>query len=191
MTQLDRINRAIADGDKTLDLSGMGITSLDPAISGATHIDTLLVQDNALTSLAGIGALTNLRLINACNNQIASLTSEIGNCTQLRILRLANNPLPATGLPTEISSCTQLRIFGLRQCVMDAIPAEIASLATIEKFYMGGNTITAPDLNPLDSLPNLKVLGLAGTGKSDTDLPVGTKSRLDNKTLEAFFILPT
>jgi len=63
-----RIRHAKRGNEKTLDLSGLGLTDIPVDITQLTMLETLNVSNNKLKSLARVEQLPNLREINASNN---------------------------------------------------------------------------------------------------------------------------
>jgi internalin A len=63
-----KIRSAKRGNEKSLDLSGMGISDLPPDITQLTNLETINLANNKLTSLRKLEQLPNLREINASNN---------------------------------------------------------------------------------------------------------------------------
>jgi Leucine-rich repeat (LRR) protein len=72
-----KIRHAKRGNERSLDLSGLGMTELPVDITQLTMLETLNISNNKLTSLKRIEALPNLREVNASNNQIMNLHPEI------------------------------------------------------------------------------------------------------------------
>jgi len=98
----------------TLDLHGRGLTSVSSSVFENTALEELNLSDNMLTgALPGeIRHLSNLRVLDASDNQMTGVPAEIGQLSRLEVLDLSNNAL--TGLPNELGNLTSLRQFDLR-----------------------------------------------------------------------------
>lgn len=117
---------------KFLDLSHNKIERLPDELSKLKELQTLKVNVNQLTDFPDVSTLTSLHIlnishnklsalpdgicsehlvhlsqINASNNQITSLPSELSSLPHLNSLHLANNQLQE--LPNELSECTKLK----------------------------------------------------------------------------------
>ena len=68
-----KIRHAKRGNEKSLDLSGQGMTELPVDLLQLTMLESLNVSNNKLTSLKKIESLPNLREVNASHNMIASL----------------------------------------------------------------------------------------------------------------------
>lgn len=63
-----KIRHAKRGNEKSLDLSGMGMTELPPDLLQLTMLESLNISNNKLSSLRKIESLPNLREVNASNN---------------------------------------------------------------------------------------------------------------------------
>ena len=68
-----KIRHAKRGNEKTLDLSGYGISELPSDIMQLSMLEVLVVSNNKLTNLRKVESLPNLRVIDASNNNITSL----------------------------------------------------------------------------------------------------------------------
>ena len=75
-------------------------------IVGGGHTPTteMNVSEQNLTALDGL--VPHLIKINAADNKLAQISTEIGVCTELMVLDVSGNEL--TALPAEIGSCKAL-----------------------------------------------------------------------------------
>mgnify|MGYP000032362811 CR=1 FL=1 len=88
-----RIRHAKRGNERTLDLSGMGLSEIPVDVTQLTMLETLNVSNNKLTSLRRCEQLPNLREINAQNNSIAQLHPELQEMYCLDTLNLVGNPV--------------------------------------------------------------------------------------------------
>ena len=68
-----KIRHATRGNERSLDLSGFGISELPTDLLQLTMLEVLIVKDNKLTNLRKVESLPNLRVIDASNNNITSL----------------------------------------------------------------------------------------------------------------------
>lgn len=68
-----KIRHAKRGNEKSLNLSGLGLTDIPVDITQLIHLEVLDVSNNKLTNLRRVEQLPNLREINASNNLISSL----------------------------------------------------------------------------------------------------------------------
>ena len=95
-----------------LDLGGIKLRTLSTALFAFTHITSLYVNHNALTSLPpSIATLRQLTLLDATANELTSIPPEIGVLCKLKDLLLFDNHL--TTLPPEIGTLYQLETLGI------------------------------------------------------------------------------
>ena len=66
-----KIRHAKRGNERSIDLSGMGLTEIPADIGQLTALEVINLSGNRLTNLRGIEELQALRSINASNNQIA------------------------------------------------------------------------------------------------------------------------
>lgn len=104
----------LAPGERTLDLSGTGLTSVPMDTFSRTDLDVLDVSNNKLTGAlpSQIGNLTNLKTLDASDNQMTGVPAEVRMLRDLQVLDLSNNRI--TGLPMELGDLTQLKVLDLR-----------------------------------------------------------------------------
>jgi len=88
-----KIRHAKRGNERSLDLSGMGLSEIPVDITQLTMLEIINVSNNKLTSLRRVEQLPNLREINAANNQIAQLHTEIQDMYCLDTLNLVGNPI--------------------------------------------------------------------------------------------------
>ena len=88
-----KIRHAKRGNEKTLDLSGFGMSELPSDLLQLTMLEVLVVSNNKLTNLRKIESLPNLRVVDASNNNITALHSEILDMYSLDTLYLFGNPI--------------------------------------------------------------------------------------------------
>lgn len=98
---------------KSLDLSGQGLNKLPSYVLDETSLEELNISHNNLTGAlpAEIRHLSNLKVLDASDNQMTGVPAEIGQLEKLEILDLSNNKL--TGLPYEMGNLRNLKTLNL------------------------------------------------------------------------------
>ena len=88
-----KIRHAKRGNERTLDLSGMGITELPVEITQLTMLESLNLTNNKLQHLKRIEQLPNLKEVDASNNSIISLHKEMMDMFSIETLKLYGNPI--------------------------------------------------------------------------------------------------
>lgn len=118
---------------------------------------------------ASLGALTELRALDAHGLDLAALPPEIGELRSLRELRIYRNRL--SELPPSIGDLASLETLALHENDIAWLPESMEALARLQNFYLGENPIDALPLW-LAELPiaRLDVRNLAQTPGSTSNL---------------------
>jgi CCR4-NOT transcription complex subunit 6 len=96
----------------TIDMGGMNLKNLSPALFRYDFLTTLYIPHNALSDLpAAVCKLANLTLLDASSNKLTSLPAEVGLLTRLRDLFLFDNHL--TSLPPQLGTLHLLDTLGV------------------------------------------------------------------------------
>jgi internalin A len=162
MTQdelLRLIDQAVAEGWKTLDLTGKQLTELHPQIGQLKNLQSLNLSHNQLISLpTEIGQLTNLQSLYLSSNQLANLPLEIGQLCNLQSLELNANKLMS--LPLTIGQLGSLRSLELANNELKRLISEIGELHNLQFLDLGSNNLsTLP--SEIGQLKNLQSLDLS------------------------------
>ncbi len=88
-----RIRHAKRGNEKSLDLSGLGLSEIPVDVTQLTMLESLNVSNNKLNNLRRVECLPNLREVIANNNQIAQLHIELQDMYCLDTLSLVGNPI--------------------------------------------------------------------------------------------------
>ena len=88
-----KIRHAKRGNEKTLDLSGFGMSELPSDLLQLTMLEVLIVKENKLTNLRKVESLPNLRVIDASNNNITMLHQEMLDMYSLDTIYLYGNPI--------------------------------------------------------------------------------------------------
>jgi CCR4-NOT transcription complex subunit 6 len=101
-----------------LDLGGIRIKNLSSAMFSFTHLTSLYINHNVLTSIPpAINNLRHLTLLDATGNELTSIPPELGVLWRLKELLLFDNHL--TTLPAELGSLYKLEMLGIEGNPMD------------------------------------------------------------------------
>lgn len=152
-----KIDRAIQDGESTLDLSEMGIESLPLAICKLVTVRELDLSRNRLTKLPdGISNLASLQLLDLHKNQLKRLPESIGSLSTLQSMLIYDNHLDC--LP-EISGLTSLERLDLDKNRLRDLPSGIGMLGNLRILSAADNCLSS--LPPsIGGLKNLSFLNL-------------------------------
>jgi Leucine-rich repeat (LRR) protein len=91
---VSRIEHAIRTGARSLDLSGLGLTSLPPGIGKLQSLEQLHVDNNRLVCLPSeISNLKKLWELTAGHNELESVPAEIWQMPGLQVISLESNKI--------------------------------------------------------------------------------------------------
>ncbi|XP_035217457.1 E3 ubiquitin-protein ligase LRSAM1-like isoform X2 [Stegodyphus dumicola] len=102
--------------------------------------ETLLLQNNQLTSLQGGGSLTDLshlQVLNLMNNKLSSLPEDIGHLTHLQDLNVENNRLKK--LPVSFRNLQNLHYLNLKGNKLTAFPMSVCLLLNLQSLNICDN----------------------------------------------------
>lgn len=95
-----------------LDLGGIHLKTLAPSLFAFSHVTSLYINHNSLTSLpAAVSQLRALTVLDATGNQLRSIPAELGMITSLKELLLFDNLI--SDLPPELGTLYQLDTLGI------------------------------------------------------------------------------
>jgi Leucine-rich repeat (LRR) protein len=87
---------------KTVNLGNNQITEFPTMFAGLTHLDMLDLSRNKITTIPAAAKDLYCTELNLNQNQISSIAEELAQCTKLKTLRLEENCLQITSIPTKI-----------------------------------------------------------------------------------------
>lgn len=169
---------------RDLKLGNNGLVGpLDPRITELTHLETLDLQHNKLTSLPeGVIDLIRLRVLNITSNEFASLPFDSLERLPLIEVFAAKNKLSGTLIGPDVGCLSQLQI-------LDVTGNSLSSLATSETLKLPSLHQLSISSNRLTALPNLaswiSLRTLTAEDNNLTSIPEGfvTLSSLKNVDL--------
>lgn len=173
---IEMIDRAIRDEVTELNLSGLGIAELPPAVGQIVSLRELDLSRNQLTNFPlSICHLNSLKMLNLSGNQLSELPSEISLLKALVHINLAGNRL--TTLPAEIKYLSNLTTLILSENHLTSLPVEIGQLRGLTTFYVVNNQIS--ELLPeIGELRNLASFDLSGNRLAELPDEIGRLDRL-------------
>jgi hypothetical protein len=122
-----RLDAMTARDGRTLDWSGLGLTSLPECIGHFVAIRQLNIARNVLTVLPdSITQLRKLQRLNLEGNQLTGLPAQLHRLGALRELRLCNNRLTNGG--TDFSGMSGLLELHLARNALSLTPADLGNL---------------------------------------------------------------
>lgn len=87
---------------KTVNLSNNQILEFPAMFAGLTHLDMLDLSRNKITVISSAAKDLFCTELNLNQNQISSIAEELSQCTKLKTLRLEENCLTITAIPTKL-----------------------------------------------------------------------------------------
>ncbi len=172
-------------------------------LAGCTGLETLSMQNSIVSTLHGIGNLTNLRNLNLNNGGMLTDIADVAFLTKLESLSL--NAVPAEldavnglanlrylgashrsgGVPigtlASLPSLTELDLSS--SSITDADLAGLIGLTALRSLLMQNSLVS--DLTPLSSLVNLTHLTISGAANAITLDALGSLSRLEDLQAES------
>jgi internalin A len=137
-----RIETAIRERTRELDLSGLKLRDLPESFGRLTGLQKLNLSDNQLTSLPeSLGRLTGLRELDLYVNQLTSLPESLGQLTDLQTLDLGRNQL--TSLPEPLGKLTGLQTLNLFANQLTSLPEWLGKLTNLQYLNLYANQLTS------------------------------------------------
>ncbi|TFK91615.1 adenylate cyclase-like protein [Polyporus arcularius HHB13444] len=150
------------------------IRSLPESLGGLSRLRHLSCSNNHLFTLpSSIGRLQWLETLEAHNNDLSELPMSLWNCSSLQVINVTSNVISTWNLPpgsidlevavlhawgSTVSLLSDRKASNGSITSGTALPALASSL---EKLYVGENSLTADSLHPLALLKELRVLNLS------------------------------
>ncbi len=125
---------------KKLNLEFNNLKIIPDELGGLKNLNFLYLAVNNLSELNTIIGKLDLHHLSLGNNQLTSLPSEIGNCSNLMQLQLSNNKL--ISLPPEISNLGMLENLWCESNQLKTLPDAISSLTGLKNAYFDKNYLT-------------------------------------------------
>lgn len=148
----------------SLDLSGMGLTSIPEEITQLRGLTQLNLSENNLTTLPeSITQLTNLSYLDLSKNSISALPNSVTQLTKLQKLNLHYNNL--IELPGNLVKLENLEVLNLSDNSLTSLPNTIGDLKNLQELNLYYNSLRSlPDT--IGKLTNLQSLNLSDNNLS-------------------------
>jgi internalin A len=92
---LDRIEQAKRSMSNSLELPGLGLTSVPGSLAELRNLRLLSLRANQITAIPDfLAELTNLKFLDLSDNQITTIPDSLAQLVKIQVLRLGHNPLP-------------------------------------------------------------------------------------------------
>jgi Leucine-rich repeat (LRR) protein len=134
-----------------LNLKGLELTDLPPAIGQLTNLRTLYLSTNYLKSLPPeMENLSNLSYLSLRFNPLGNVPSVVSKLTGLTHLDLGDTKL--TEVPAEIGNLTSLEEISLGTNLLTALPEEMKKLSGLNVIWVNNNYLDGATVQNLESM---------------------------------------
>lgn len=106
----------------------------------ASEIRSLIINDRGIKSLEGIGIFKNIIYLDASNNEIDKIPSDIANLKNLRILVLNNNKL--SSIDDSVMNLVNLEVLSANGNSITKLSNKIGNLTKLEQLQLQNNLLT-------------------------------------------------
>lgn len=169
MNQVEqRIQNALENNKKNLDLSSLELTSLPDSfleiapsleiltlahngfinlprkLSACLNLKVLVLDNNKLVDLHGLSSLQKLNNLSVNRNELTYFPTDILELKSLEILWMNENKM--TSIPQGILELKKLKSLSLSDNSIEILPAEIAQLRELENIYLTRNPLKTPPI---------------------------------------------
>lgn len=151
-----------------LDLSNKKHRVMPQEIAQAKSLKTLIMNKCGMYKLVdNIGELSNLQIVDAKYNYLATLPESMAQLKQLKYLNLSKNSL--SHVPEAITKLKNLQVLDLSHNEITSLPYAIRGLQKLKRLDISHNKITRlPE--SINLLPNLEVLIISDNQLSELPL---------------------
>lgn len=135
---------------ETLSLNGNRIQQLPPSLGQLKALRTLSLSGNHIAEFpSGLGTLRQLDLLDLSHNKIQSIPADV---FELQAIEINLNQNQISLLPPEISRCPRLKVLRLEEnCLeLSSIPTSVLKDSQVSLFSVEGNLFEVKTLRDLD-----------------------------------------
>ncbi|KAI0743632.1 adenylate cyclase-like protein [Daedaleopsis nitida] len=173
LSTLDDLALAQLTSLEVLHIDHNSIRSLPESLGALSHLKHLSCSNNHLFKLpSSIGQLQWLETLEAHNNDLSELPMSLWNCSSLQVINVTSNVISAWNLPPgsidlEVALThawvSTVSLLSDRKVSNGSITGSVLPVlaSSLEKLYVGENSLTADSLHPLALLKELRVLNLS------------------------------
>jgi Leucine-rich repeat (LRR) protein len=143
---------------KSLSFQSLNMSTLPAGIGRISELKVLRLENNKLKHLPDdIGELHELIFLRLDNNRLKTIPSSFGLLKRLTWLLLHNNQI--NSLPPEIKGLKKLEFLSLEHNRLDSLPPELGRLARLVRLNLDHNLISVlpPEIGRLHSLTALRL----------------------------------
>lgn len=139
------IRECIDNGGESLDLKGLGLTSLPEHFGNLHQLKELDLSNNTLGELPRSAEnLKKLEVLNLENNAMLEFPPVIGGMKALRVLSLAQNILTSLGSISRYSDqFRNLEVLNLGKNAIENFSLNLSDFAKLQELYLNNNRLTA------------------------------------------------
>ncbi|KAI0355695.1 L domain-like protein [Trametes cingulata] len=173
LSTLDDLALAQLTALEVLHIDHNSIRSLPESLGGLSRLKHLSCSNNHLYTLpSSIGRLQWLETLEAHNNDLSELPMSLWNCSSLQVINVTSNVISTWSLPPgsidlEVAVshawASSISLLSDRKGSSSSITGSTlpALASSLERLYVGENSLTADSLHPLALLKELRVLNLS------------------------------
>lgn len=173
LSTLDDLALAQLTALEKLYIDHNSIRSLPESLGGLSRLKHLSCSNNHLFTLPStIGRLQWLETLEAHNNDLSELPMSLWDCPSLQVINVTSNVISMWNLPpgsidlegAAFQWGSTVSLLSDRKASNGSImtgPTLPALASSLEKLYVGENSLTADSLHPLALLKELRVLNLS------------------------------
>ncbi|KAI0369704.1 L domain-like protein [Pilatotrama ljubarskyi] len=173
LSTLDDLALAQLTALEVLHIDHNSIRSLPESLGGLSRLKHLSCSNNHLYTLpSSIGRLQWLETLEAHNNDLSELPMSLWNCSSLQVINVTSNVISTWSLPPgsidlEVAAshawASSISLLSDRKGSSSSITGSTlpALASSLERLYVGENSLTADSLHPLALLKELRVLNLS------------------------------
>lgn len=135
---------------ETLSLNGNRIQQLPPTMGQLKALRTLSLAGNQISEFpSGLGTLRHLDLLDLSRNQIQNVPAEV---SELQAIEINLNQNQISVLSAEVSQCPRLKVLRLEEnCLeLSSIPSSILTQSQVSLFSVEGNLFEVKMLRDME-----------------------------------------
>lgn len=133
-----------------LDLSGQNYSMIPEDVFKYQNLSALILNNNPITSLAGINKLSHLTDLEVGNARLQEVPNEVGELKSLQVLQLYRNQIES--IPAGVGKLNELRSLNLSGNKINSFSEEINKLTKLEWLELRGNQLTSQERKRLIKL---------------------------------------